>query len=301
MIAKHVRNLKNYEPDYNFTGRPARASCDRITLPDGQSAYVQFVGIQRGVSRSNVKQRLLSTLPLLKDNEIVGAPDGVYAWIYSSKGLVACPVFSKLEFGSRHFDMLRRMEIEADAELYGAGEFRKVDNKITYNIASGSVTVQLMRKMENGSGYMNENAASVAENAARAFASLEGIESEYTGNANTFIDMPLTFEQVKFYESLGYNIHYYKNEENCKNPSFTEPAVLFAQIDQDERMKETMRRLLAKNPEQLAEKLAKLDASIHEKEMKMREYMHLVGGTRRRKQHRKRGVKKRRTAKHHRA
>ena len=290
MIAKHVRNLRTYEPDSNFARYPARAGCDMITLPDGQTAYIQFIGLQKGVTASEAKQRLLGSLPLLRDEEIAGAPDGLYAWVYSSKGLIASPVFSKLEFGSRHFDILRRMEIEPDVELYGAGEFRKVGNKITYNIASGSITVQLMRKIDGSNNYMNENATSIAEKARNKFSTLGGIEVEYTGDAQTLIDMPLTFEQVKFYESLGYKIYYHKDEAKCKDPNFLEPSRISAKIDFDERMKTRMLGFAKNNPDKIAEVTEKYDALIEESKAKLRGYLYFVGGkqTRRRRTTRRR-------------
>ena len=139
-----------------------------------------------------------------------------------------------------------------------------------------------------------QNAASIAEKARNKFSTLGGIEVEYTGDAQTLIDMPLTFEQVKFYESLGYKIFYHKDEAKCKDPNFLEPSRISAKIDYDERMKTRMLGFAKNNPDKIAEVTEKYDALNEESKAKLRGYLHFVGGTRTRKQTRRRRTTRRR-------
>jgi hypothetical protein len=307
MFSKPIRNLKNYNPEHNFAYRPIHGDCDAIILPDGSTAYIAFEGFKSGADKSVVIQRMLDSLPLYNNQEIAGAPDGIYTWIYTSNSLVASPVFSRLEFGSRHFDIFRRIGIAPEVNVYAAGEFKKEGDTITYNVASGSVTVQLMRKNEKNN-YLPENIASVEKNAAAAFATLEGVHPIYAGSQETFINMPLTFEQLEFYESLGYKIDYYKNKDTCelRHKPFRR-MVMDARlaVDRDQRMKERMRSFYKNDPKGLEKMLAEFDAKIDASKAQLKELLYFQGGARGHKQKSGRTVRRRtirrRTLRRHRA
>jgi len=115
--------------------------------------------------------------------------------------------------------------------------------------------------------------------------------------------MPLTFEQLEFYESLGYRIDYYKNKEICelRHKPFRR-MVMDARlaVDRDERLKERMRSFYKKDPKGLAKMLAEFDAKIDASKAQLKELLYFQGGSRGRRTVRRRAVK-RRTVRRHRA
>lgn len=73
----------------------------------------------------------------LKINEdIPGAPDGVYTWILKEGGLVICPVESNQEIGSIHANLWTWTPTLG--RILAAGELEKQGDTILYNLKSGS-------------------------------------------------------------------------------------------------------------------------------------------------------------------
>lgn len=123
----------------------------RNNIMNEEGKYV-FVGKVYGFSNINndISKVLefLDNFEVLNQEEILTANDGVYNWIiYSEKDsddikFAATQIESPFEIGTTHQSLAYNKKVNASL-IYGAGELRKEDNKITFNVLSGTYTYNI--------------------------------------------------------------------------------------------------------------------------------------------------------------
>lgn len=121
-------NIKNEEGKYVFVGKVYGL----MNINDDFSKVLEF----------------LDNFEVLNQEKILTANDGVYNWIlYSEKDsddikFAATQIESPYEIGTTHQSLAYNKKVNASL-IYGAGELRKEDNKITFNVLSGTYTYNI--------------------------------------------------------------------------------------------------------------------------------------------------------------
>lgn len=181
--------------------------CLTLRVEDGSTVFVK-VQLPTG-RRKQFYRALEESIPLIRNEALLGAPDGIYTWILSDTGFAAIRVLSSLELGTIHHSLILRSFTN---ELFSAGELEKRGITIRYNIQSGSY-------MKN---FVEENASHTPvlkrdfEDAIQSFGFLaESIHFE----DESFIDparMPLTRAELDVYVRAGYEVWLFDSEDACR-------------------------------------------------------------------------------------
>lgn len=121
-------NIMNEEGKYVFVGKVYGL----MNINDDFSKVLEF----------------LDNFEVLNQEEILTANDGVYNWIlYSEKDsedikFAATQIESAYEIGTTHQSLAYNKKVNASL-IYGAGELKKEDRKITFNVLSGTYTYNI--------------------------------------------------------------------------------------------------------------------------------------------------------------
>jgi len=180
--------------------------CATLRNDDGS---IVFVKIQLPVGRRKQYYRgLEESIPLVKNEEIRGAPDGIYTWILSDTGFTATRVLSCIELGTIHHTLVLRSFTN---ELFGAGELEKRGDTIRYNIQSGSYMRNFIIKNTSRVDIVQRD----FEDAMKSFGFVaESVRYE----DGSFIDvarMPVTRAELDVYVRAGYEVWFFDSKESC--------------------------------------------------------------------------------------
>lgn len=181
--------------------------CATLRLEDGSTVFVK---IQLPVGKRKQFYRALEeSLPLIRNEELRGAPDGIYTWILSDTGFSATRVLSLLELGTIHHSLVLRSHTN---ELFGAGELEKRGDTIGYNIQSGSY----MKNLVGENVSRGAVARSDFEEAVKSFGFLS--ESIHFEDASFIVPerLPLTRAELDVYVRAGYEVWFFDTEDACK-------------------------------------------------------------------------------------
>ena len=120
-------------------------------IKNDEGKYV-FVGKVYG--SSNINKDLLKVYEFLEnfqvvnDNELLTSNNGIYNWILYSDDIsnnikfIATQIISPYEIGTTHHSIVCNKKVNA-VLIYGAGELKKEDSKIIFNLLSGTYTKKL--------------------------------------------------------------------------------------------------------------------------------------------------------------
>jgi hypothetical protein len=169
------------------------------------------------------KANINSRNPIYSLESLVGAPKGIYIWIWGDKGIFAVKVRSLLEFGTKHMQLAYRTETEnltlaGELELKGeVGEERSVNG----NILSGTYIGKLKEKflnIENESFNEDEYFKEVLTELTGLFSTVFGDKVEFDNSLITKITeetTPITLDELALYKSLGYRIYLFTEADAC--------------------------------------------------------------------------------------
>ena len=121
-------NIKNEEGKYVFVGKVYGL----MNINDDFSKVLEF----------------LDNFEVLNQDELLTANDGVYNWIlYSEKDskdikFAAIHIESPFEIGTTHQSLAYNKKVNASL-IYGAGELKIEDRKVTFNVLSGTYTYNI--------------------------------------------------------------------------------------------------------------------------------------------------------------
>jgi hypothetical protein len=79
---------------------------------------------------------------ILRNEDIIGAPDGIYTWIIKNDTFYAIRVFTQQEIGTLHLD-LDRYTRDEEGNISSAGELKLEKPTIEFNIQSGTYTAKI--------------------------------------------------------------------------------------------------------------------------------------------------------------
>jgi len=121
-------NIKNEEGKYVFVGNVYGL----MNINDDFSKVLDF----------------LENFPVMNQDELLTSNNSVYNWImYSEKDsedikFAAIEIQSPYEIGTTHQSLAYNKKVNASL-IYGAGELKKEDRKITFNVLSGTYTYNI--------------------------------------------------------------------------------------------------------------------------------------------------------------
>ena len=164
-----------------------------------------------GSHAPNIHAKFRQLTPIYTIHTFNTAPDGVYVYLLSDKGLQFNKVRSMLELRTMH----RILATETDSShVFIAGEIMKTGNSIKFNLMSGTFTLEILKAVK---------AENVRERERRMIAHIqqtlehEGFKPvEFTGD--TFIGparMPVTATELENYATMGYNVRKHDPEHYC--------------------------------------------------------------------------------------
>ena len=118
----------------------------------------KFVFVGRVYGNTNINKdmekvyKLLENFSIYDEKELLNdcCSDGIYTWlIYSNEELdkikfAATEVVSPYEIGTNHQSIAYNKKINASL-IYGAGELKKSNNQITFNLISGTYTKKIVQ------------------------------------------------------------------------------------------------------------------------------------------------------------
>jgi hypothetical protein len=113
-----------------------------------------FVGKVYGTTNINENMdkvyKILENFSVCDEKELLNANNGIYTWLLYSNNdnlnemkFIATEVLSPYEIGTNHQSIAYNKRVNASF-IYGAGELKKLDNQITFNLISGSYTKNII-------------------------------------------------------------------------------------------------------------------------------------------------------------
>ena len=105
--------------------------------------YERYMERLKG-SMKQLNERLRGEI--LRNEEIVTAPDGIYTWIIKNDTLYAIRVFTQQEIGTLHLDLDRHTRHE-EGDITSAGELKvssHAEPTIEFNLQSGTYTAKII-------------------------------------------------------------------------------------------------------------------------------------------------------------
>ena len=167
-------------------------------------------------------------IPILTVEQLRAAPDGVYLYILTDRGLLFNRVRSHLELGTAHRFLAQE---SGSLHVFVAGELTKTGSEIAFNLMSGTYTLEILNlyatdgEREVIEGRMRQHVQSLLE--ANGFAARFTTETFITEAA-----MPITRDELRNYANFGYNVRAYNRNTFCGPLGM---AKLKKQIEQRER------------------------------------------------------------------
>jgi hypothetical protein len=101
--------------------------------------YRSYIGCLKD-SMKQLNERLRREI--LRNEEIIGAPNGIYTWIIKNDTFYAIRVFTQQEIGTLHLDLDRYTRHE-EGNISSAGELKLEKPTIEFNLQSGTYTAKI--------------------------------------------------------------------------------------------------------------------------------------------------------------
>jgi len=218
-------NANFKETNYNSASKGA---CSK--LPGGN--YVK-IKLRNTNHRGKIINTLKSKIQIYDDTKFVNAPDGIYLYIITEKGLFANKVRSWYELGTLHRNLAQRTGVE---KIFAAGECKKERNKIIFNLQSGTYTAHLL---ENNPDMKDSLVTYI-----KSYFDEKGLDSEFDTEDKTYVKsaaLPVSEEELRNYSRNGYNVEMYNTAEQCSDMTL---PMLRSQLAQMERQGEMIAKML---------------------------------------------------------
>lgn len=141
-----MKCLSKSETHPIITLRPSESN---IKNDEGKYVFVGKIYGTPNINKDSLKvYEFLENFTVVNENELLNAYDGIYNWLlYSDNNsdnikFIATQMISPYELGTTHHSIACNKKVNASL-IYGAGELKKEDNKITFNLLSGTYTKKI--------------------------------------------------------------------------------------------------------------------------------------------------------------
>ena len=184
-------------------------------IKNDDEKYV-FVGKVYGtfdINKDHIKvSEFLENFTVFNKDELLNATDGIYNWLlYSDDNannikFISTQILSPYDIGTTHQSIAYNNKVDA-VVIYGAGELKKKDNKIIFNLVSGTFTKKLIQ-------YDFDKI--VKNQIINKFKEIFP-DSEYDNTTDSYIYKVKTVSNklLELYKSAGYFVKTFESSNDC--------------------------------------------------------------------------------------
>lgn len=141
-----MKSLPKSETHPIITLRPSESN---IKNDEGKYIFVGKIYGSPNINKDSLKvYEFLENFSIVNENELLTRNNGIYNWLlYSDNNsdnikFISTQMISPYELGTTHHSIACNKKVNASL-IYGAGELKKEDNKIIFNLVSGTYTKKL--------------------------------------------------------------------------------------------------------------------------------------------------------------
>jgi hypothetical protein len=180
-----------------------------------------FVGKVYGTTNINEDMekvyKILENFSVCDEKELLNSNDGIYTWLlYSNNNsdeikFMATEVVSPYEIGTNHQSIAYNKRVNASF-IYGAGELKKKENNITFNIISGTYTKNII-------GYDFEKVKTniIVNKFINIFQKEKEYEIKYDNTRDSYIYKVklVSNKLLELYKNNNYVVRLFDNNNDC--------------------------------------------------------------------------------------
>jgi len=195
-----------------ITLRPSETS---IKNDEGKYVFVGKIYGTPDINKDSLKvYEFLETFTVVNENELLNAYDGIYNWLlYSNDNsenikFKATQIISQYELGTTHHSIVCNKKVNASL-IYGAGELKKEDNKIIFNLLSGTYTKKL-----TDYNYNETTKKEIINKFIEFFPN-----STYDNTMDSYVYKVKTVSNklLELYKNIGYIVRLFELSNDCVN------------------------------------------------------------------------------------
>ena len=188
-----------------------------IKNEDGKYVFVGKVYGSTDINKDALKVfEFLEYFTVVNESELLNESDGIYNWIlYSDDNsdnnsnnvkFIAIHIISPYELGTTHQALVSNKKVNAQL-IYGAGELKKEDNKIIFNLLSGTYTKKLTD--------FNFNEGIKKEIISKFIEFLP--DSIYDNTRDSYVNKVKTVSNklLELYNNIGYIVRIFEISNDC--------------------------------------------------------------------------------------
>jgi hypothetical protein len=184
-----------------------------ITNEEGKYVFVGKVYGSPDINKDFLKVfEFLENFTVVNNIELLNENDNIYNWIlYSDDNsddirFTAIHIISPYELGTTHHALVNNKKVNAQL-IYGAGELKKKDNKIIFNLLSGTYT----KKLTNFN--FNESIKKEIINKFLEFLP----DSIYDNTRDSYVNKIKTVSNklLELYKNIGYIVRIFEISNDC--------------------------------------------------------------------------------------
>jgi len=184
-----------------------------ITNEEGKFVFVGKVYGSPDINKDSLKVfEFLENFTVVNNIELLNENDGIYNWIlYSDDNsdnikFTAIHIISPYELGTTHHALVNNKKVNAQL-IYGAGELQKKDNKIVFNLLSGTYTKKLT------DFNFNESKKEDIINKFKEFFP----DSIYDKTRDSYVNKVKTVSNklLELYKNIGYIVRIFEISNDC--------------------------------------------------------------------------------------
>lgn len=184
-----------------------------ITNEEGKFVFVGKVYDSPDINKDSLKVfEFLENFTVVNNIELLNENDGIYNWIlYSDDNsdnikFTAIHIISPYELGTTHQALVNNKKVNAQL-IYGAGELQKKDNKIVFNILSGTYTKKLT------DFNFNESVKKEIINKFKEFFP----DAIYDNTRDSYVNKVKTVSNklLELYKNIGYIVRIFEISNDC--------------------------------------------------------------------------------------
>jgi len=188
------------------------------TVTNDENKFV-FVGKVYGTTNINENLEkvyaILENFSVCDEKELLNANDGIYTWLLYSNNdnlneikFMATEVLSPYEIGTNHQSIAYNKRVNASF-IYGAGELKKKDNKITFNLISGTYTKNIVKY------YFEKNKIDIIVNKFIEFFPEYKTNYDNTNDSYIYKVNSVSNKLLELYKNNNYVVRLFDNNNDC--------------------------------------------------------------------------------------
>ncbi len=205
-----MKSLPKSETHPIITLRPSESS---IKNDEGKYVFVGKIYGTPNINKDSLKvYEFLENFQVVNENELLNTNNGIYNWLlYSDDNsenikFIATQMISPYELGTTHHSIVCNKKVNARL-IYGAGELKKEDNKIIFNLVSGTYTKKLTD--------FNYN-KTIKEGIINKFIEFFP-DSTYDNTKDSYVCQLKTVPNklLELYKNIGYTVRIFELSNDC--------------------------------------------------------------------------------------